>query len=108
MQQACNLQGCHLPQPQSPTPDQSAPQTLCVAQLTPDLPAVPKNAATPPALSDAIVAHCQQSSPGQGGVAAKHQVNEPITSGFIRPKIIAPLPSPSPEARGYLTGFTQL
>ncbi|CAB1456979.1 unnamed protein product [Pleuronectes platessa] len=44
--------------------------TLGGAQLTPDLPAVPQNAATPPALSDAIEAHCQQSAPGQGDVAA--------------------------------------
>ncbi|CAB1427284.1 unnamed protein product [Pleuronectes platessa] len=35
-----------------------------------DLPAVPQNAAKPPALSDAIEAHCQQSAWGQGGVAA--------------------------------------
>ncbi|CAB1447616.1 unnamed protein product [Pleuronectes platessa] len=35
----------------------------------PDLRAVPHNTATPPALSDAIEAHCQRSAPGQGGVA---------------------------------------
>ncbi|CAB1449579.1 unnamed protein product [Pleuronectes platessa] len=44
--------------------------TLGSTQLTPDLPAVPQNAATPPALSDAIEAHCRRSAPGQGGVAA--------------------------------------
>ncbi|CAB1445843.1 unnamed protein product [Pleuronectes platessa] len=48
----------------------SSSQTLGGAHLTPDLPAVPQNAATPPALSDAIEAHCQRSAPGQGGVAA--------------------------------------
>ncbi|CAB1428014.1 unnamed protein product [Pleuronectes platessa] len=39
--------------------------TLGGAQLTPDLPAVPQNDATPPALSDTIEAHCQRSPPGQ-------------------------------------------
>ncbi|CAB1417612.1 unnamed protein product [Pleuronectes platessa] len=48
-----------------------------VLQKNPDLPAVPQNAGTslrtpprPPTLSDAVESHCQQSAPGQGGVAA--------------------------------------